>query len=823
MSSKVGQAIESVSSQYEQEPEQEDRFHAEEMQLISWHDPRYLQSVNYEFGDMIMKFDPPKYRRTVSVLTLSVQRVQLEFCEGRLHHLFEGEPTVALPLIQLIFKQIQAAKANHLFDNSFDPFTKVLEQLPTKRYKSATQSLPAFLEVDATMNFESKYFNQITQVFEPFIEPWSLQAFISQKVEKGLLDVSIKSTQLLNVNITYAMALCLRNISAQITKTLRQIDKAIAREADGDEQHSGHTPKRGILPSSKSSIVTSASSQHPAQASSLRPSQFKPSKSTKTLQNQYLFQNKSCLDMHISHSKEEEVTHEEESKQHEHGQDIRGNFSPETMRASEYATVSVGNDFWSKESRSLGSTQVEKDLLLINIQFEEAEPVSNVQIEKNGYFSYPICAKLSNSQEDRADGDLQEVLPPQNFILEIQSSGLRRSVQFQSQLELINHVEYPISLEFRFMNQHKQIVVDLEPESSFKVPLKWYFCGDCIDLYLVPKEDDNNSANDIYKQYLPLCSDITKVFSKTMKNAKEPTFKEGVESKVVQLSSDFHVSVDIKAIQCGPVETADSNALFYSVSFNAPLVIENRSMMLLHVSEIADFNSAQESTKLLAEVPPSMSDTLLQLDTTPSNKSYFKFQFRDIEQNQCLSKVIPHIGSLQSADGHCSQRFLAHKDRTLRIADREYETDFCFIEMEVVKQSQSLKSMLNAQLVFEETSNIHLQLYPKYMLVNKTRHDIFITYDQRIKARSNDLIPLPSSQSKLRLSCMYYKDSIEIDLSKIGLTGEIEMKSKEERSKKRLQFAIQISQAPAPYNKTTILTVSPRYILVNMLDYPVLV
>lgn len=48
-------------------------------------------------------------------------------------------------------------------------------------------------------------------------------------------------------------------------------------------------------------------------------------------------------------------------------------------------------------------------------------------------------------------------------------------------------------------------------------------------------------------------------------------------------------------------------------------------MMQLKVFEIDEPNAPEEMTKLSSIIPPSMSDTLLQLDITNKNISHFKF------------------------------------------------------------------------------------------------------------------------------------------------------------------------------------------------------
>ena len=70
---------------------------------------------------------------------------------------------------------------------------------------------------------------------------------------------------------------------------------------------------------------------------------------------------------------------------------------------------------------------------------------------------------------------------------------------------------------------------------------------------------------------------------------------------------------------------------------------------------------------------------------------------------------------------------------------------------------------------------------------------------------------------------MYYKNSPEIDLGQLGLSGVLNLSSKDSKSKKQLHLGFTVSQAPAPYNKTIVLTIAPRCVLVNMLQSTVLV
>ena len=83
---------------------------------------------------------------------------------------------------------------------------------------------------------------------------------------------------------------------------------------------------------------------------------------------------------------------------------------------------------------------------------------------------------------------------------------------------------------------------------------------------------------------------------------------------------------------------------------------------------------------------------------------------------------------------------------------------------------------------------------------------------------SNDILCMPINDTKLKIAAMYYKDSEDIDLSHLGMSGVLQLQNKDEKSPKQLQFGFSIALAPAPYSKTVLLTIAPKYVMVNMLE-----
>jgi len=76
------------------------------------------------------------------------------------------------------------------------------------------------------------YYNEMSQAFEPFIEPWSLNIKILQISEDDIQDIQVKSDQFLAINFTFGMALAIRDIRNRITDKTFKIDEELKKEKE---------------------------------------------------------------------------------------------------------------------------------------------------------------------------------------------------------------------------------------------------------------------------------------------------------------------------------------------------------------------------------------------------------------------------------------------------------------------------------------------------------------------------------------------------------------------------------------------------------------
>ena len=140
--------------------------------------------------------------------------------------------------------------------------------------------------------------------------------------------------------------------------------------------------------------------------------------------------------------------------------------------------------------------------------------------------------------------------------------------------------------------------------------------------------------------------------------------------------------------------------------------------------------------------------------------------------------------------------------------------------------------------MFDKSNAVKIMMYPKYVVVNKTQREIRIPPDescpegQTIKSLGNDYLMKDFSQEKLVNGVREYKLQIEsapfekcepVQLNLVGTSWVRAMNSKLRDSFEQLQVGISIEAAPVPFNKTTIITVVPYYVIINKLSRPVLI
>ena len=76
------------------------------------------------------------------------------------------------------------------------------------------------------MSIYATYYNLLSQAFEPLIEPWSLNIVGVKDSQNSIEELSIRVEDFIEVNLTYGMAVQIREIKQRIlNKTFKISEK----------------------------------------------------------------------------------------------------------------------------------------------------------------------------------------------------------------------------------------------------------------------------------------------------------------------------------------------------------------------------------------------------------------------------------------------------------------------------------------------------------------------------------------------------------------------------------------------------------------------
>lgn len=95
--------------------------------------------------------------------------------------------------------------------------------------------IPPYSVQKASLSIYGTYYNQLSQAFEPFIEPWSVKLTIKQEDEKEIQKLNLESNEYLNFNFTYGMAVAIKDIKNRLIEKTFKIDDQLKHEQTREE------------------------------------------------------------------------------------------------------------------------------------------------------------------------------------------------------------------------------------------------------------------------------------------------------------------------------------------------------------------------------------------------------------------------------------------------------------------------------------------------------------------------------------------------------------------------------------------------------------
>ena len=104
------------------------------------------------------------------------------------------------PIISLNIHQVNVELSTE--EGTDDPVTFILKKMAIYKYP--------VMKAKAQLHLGANYFNKDNGAYEPLIEPWNLSFMLNQKDKGSSQVMSIDSDKMLNINLTYGMAIALK-------------------------------------------------------------------------------------------------------------------------------------------------------------------------------------------------------------------------------------------------------------------------------------------------------------------------------------------------------------------------------------------------------------------------------------------------------------------------------------------------------------------------------------------------------------------------------------------------------------------------------------
>ena len=166
------------------------------------------------------------YKTTVFNLKVDVKSLVLSYSDGDYEN-FVGEETSTLPvpLIEFCISELIVDQRNcKVTDKGNNPFMAMTMIEFIERYTTLKAILPPFNNLKVSVKLYATYFNQMSQAFEPFIEPWSLDVTMKQNEADSIQDLKIFSGDFMNLNVSYGLAFNIMDLKTRILEKVAKID-----------------------------------------------------------------------------------------------------------------------------------------------------------------------------------------------------------------------------------------------------------------------------------------------------------------------------------------------------------------------------------------------------------------------------------------------------------------------------------------------------------------------------------------------------------------------------------------------------------------------
>jgi hypothetical protein len=698
-----------------------------------------------------------------------------------------------------------------------------------------------YMKLDAGLLLEANYFNIDSGSYEPLIEPWTFNAAVLQKTAFSAQEVKLSSDEMLEINMTYGMALAVKRITQKISQDTNQWE---------DEKKNEENKSKTMRTMSKKK---SASKKYSQENSARKTRQGEDDDEV----SGFYFENYLGLSMRI--------TLENFDGWKEQGIELS-----EDMTEASVITFQDWEEAGERNFRNLKELHninkhvkkvqndgkyvenFEDNIIRYDLFIDGFEPVTGVPIEIAGRRSYELSFKgMTDKQKKKEKYEY-------SITVNVRTEGHKKVVSFESQLSVHNKTEFDIEIAQVMSTTLRKDVTELTKDeilkalestkeenknegskinkyddiesfeaifanNNFKVPLKWFL--DEVSIFYKCDRGDKT----IYRRLIP---NLKKLFLKKNKDDEDKPESHLSSYHLLRQENidNTFIALDLVTNKCRP--TALDRPPHYECNLVPPICLNN--MTFSDISVIRETDDAIMHTIR----PGSYGYLYTGVETRKSGDIDSDSEDEKVQELKESKKKDPHVGEVKY--NKYTMKFV-DDGNVMYVSEADYfysyKHDYKFYP-EDIDDNQSQKDDTVPVTLSLDVTKYNTFIYAPYVLINKTNIPIYFGEKGKkpsecklIHPHSNEFFNPTSKKNKKYSICVdNYGWAQPFDITTMGMSGEATMKRNKEFDNEsdivqrfnsnNLNMGVLISQLSSPYGKTTSIKFVPRYVFVNCCTKP---
>lgn len=285
------------------------------------------------------------------------------------------------------------------------------------------------LKLEAGLLLESNYFNMDSGSYEPLIEPWTFNAHVLRKTATSAMQVDLKSDEMLNLNLTYGMALAVKQIQKKISQSTDQWENENKVEETKAKTRrltsSRRTTKKVATEESKKKAIREGEDDEDVSG--------------------FYFEN--YLGVELKVTLENYTAWKEQGVRLSDEQDDSAVIvfqeweDPGERNFRNLRELSLINKHVKKEQNNGKLVEnFEDNIIRCDVYIDGFDPVTGVPIEIAGHRSYELGIKGETEKEAKKNKHQF------NLVVNVASEGNRKVVSFESQCVIDNKTEFDVEI-----------------------------------------------------------------------------------------------------------------------------------------------------------------------------------------------------------------------------------------------------------------------------------------------------------------------------------------------------------------------------------------